>query len=497
MVWATTERIGCGDHFCETIEGYDEPNVYFMVCNYEPPGNFHGLQPYKVGAPCSNCPRESTCNGSLCESDKDLEDISQSPDTIETETESYFSSKPIERVNGMSTEHGQISSLQTTDYIDPSLTFQPTDGVPDLSPIVLVDFSLSTQDVSLTQVKGGTISAQLLENPTPTQRPEDASLTQAVQVAESTKSLENTKLTKSAENGGKTQSAESHINQLMETSSPPLSFQLPVTAYTVPPLTVTKKEKTTTSPNPSQTPSSKDQLYLLNQISNEKAPPHAPHIPAGPTTRSTEEPTKKMLLPTATLIPKLKQSPPSSLKKVKDQKYPQKDRPVKDPPYTDIKPKINKDKALSHQSTNSAKYALKASSVTKSQKWDILSNAPGQTIFGIPISRPHIYRKHIYRPSYSLHTSPVCPYPCVQQPSKLSLMAPLYRKKSQTYSAGQQNVWSFYKPSKKPSRGEFKHCRIREQTKMIRLFKEANLLPLCSPLPPSSPSSELPCGFTK
>ncbi|KAM4810233.1 peptidase inhibitor 16-like [Rhinophrynus dorsalis] len=36
IVWASTERVGCGDHFCEEIEGFDEPNVYFLVCNYEP-----------------------------------------------------------------------------------------------------------------------------------------------------------------------------------------------------------------------------------------------------------------------------------------------------------------------------------------------------------------------------------------------------------------------------------------------------------------------------
>ncbi|MEE6515186.1 hypothetical protein FKM82_023729 [Ascaphus truei] len=37
MVWAGTQRVGCGQNFCEKIEGFDEPNIYLLVCNYEPP----------------------------------------------------------------------------------------------------------------------------------------------------------------------------------------------------------------------------------------------------------------------------------------------------------------------------------------------------------------------------------------------------------------------------------------------------------------------------
>jgi len=39
IVWATTERVGCGMAFCA-----DESEVW--VCNYDPPGNWGGQHPY-------------------------------------------------------------------------------------------------------------------------------------------------------------------------------------------------------------------------------------------------------------------------------------------------------------------------------------------------------------------------------------------------------------------------------------------------------------------
>uniref|UniRef100_A0A8C5PMB5 Peptidase inhibitor 16 n=1 Tax=Leptobrachium leishanense TaxID=445787 RepID=A0A8C5PMB5_9ANUR len=66
MVWADTEKVGCGHHFCEKIKGYDVPKVHFLVCNYEPPGNYIGMKLYKEGSSCANCPAQSVCNGSLC-----------------------------------------------------------------------------------------------------------------------------------------------------------------------------------------------------------------------------------------------------------------------------------------------------------------------------------------------------------------------------------------------------------------------------------------------
>ncbi|KAK2491034.1 hypothetical protein MC885_008729 [Smutsia gigantea] len=66
VVWAKTERIGCGSHFCEKLQGVEETNIQLLVCNYEPPGNVKGQRPYQEGTPCSQCPSDYRCLDSLC-----------------------------------------------------------------------------------------------------------------------------------------------------------------------------------------------------------------------------------------------------------------------------------------------------------------------------------------------------------------------------------------------------------------------------------------------
>ncbi|XP_027814746.1 peptidase inhibitor 16 isoform X1 [Ovis aries] len=67
VVWAKTERIGCGSHFCEKLQGVEETDIHLLVCNYEPPGNVKGQRPYQEGTPCSQCPLGYHCKNSLCE----------------------------------------------------------------------------------------------------------------------------------------------------------------------------------------------------------------------------------------------------------------------------------------------------------------------------------------------------------------------------------------------------------------------------------------------
>ncbi|XP_039091198.1 peptidase inhibitor 16 isoform X1 [Hyaena hyaena] len=67
VVWAKTERIGCGSHFCEKLQGVEETNIHLLVCNYEPPGNVKRKRPYQEGTPCSLCPSGYRCENSLCE----------------------------------------------------------------------------------------------------------------------------------------------------------------------------------------------------------------------------------------------------------------------------------------------------------------------------------------------------------------------------------------------------------------------------------------------
>ncbi|KAM9445740.1 peptidase inhibitor 16-like [Clarias gariepinus] len=70
MVWAKSNRVGCASHFCKTVEGSTYNNTMIVVCNYFPPGNVEGVQPYEAGDPCSKCPEEMTgCIENTCRED--------------------------------------------------------------------------------------------------------------------------------------------------------------------------------------------------------------------------------------------------------------------------------------------------------------------------------------------------------------------------------------------------------------------------------------------
>ncbi|XP_037002116.2 peptidase inhibitor 16 isoform X1 [Artibeus jamaicensis] len=85
VVWAKTEKIGCGSHFCEKLQGVEETNIHLLVCNYEPPGNVKGQRPYQEGTPCSQCPSDYRCENSLCEPITVSEEAQELPQSV-TET---------------------------------------------------------------------------------------------------------------------------------------------------------------------------------------------------------------------------------------------------------------------------------------------------------------------------------------------------------------------------------------------------------------------------
>ncbi|KAF6365065.1 peptidase inhibitor 16 [Rhinolophus ferrumequinum] len=82
VVWAKTERIGCGSHFCEKLQGVEETNIHLLVCNYEPPGNVKGQRPYQEGTPCSQCPSGYHCENSLCEPIRGPEEAQDLPQLV-------------------------------------------------------------------------------------------------------------------------------------------------------------------------------------------------------------------------------------------------------------------------------------------------------------------------------------------------------------------------------------------------------------------------------
>lgn len=58
LVWAETNRVGCGF----TSYSTDNRRINYYVCNYGPAGNFAGKEVYKMGPACSQCPVQSVCS---------------------------------------------------------------------------------------------------------------------------------------------------------------------------------------------------------------------------------------------------------------------------------------------------------------------------------------------------------------------------------------------------------------------------------------------------
>ncbi|XP_072886558.1 uncharacterized protein [Hemitrygon akajei] len=72
VVWADSDKVGCASHYCDVLQGLSDNNLSILVCNYSPPGNVYGENPYKKGSPCSNCPDGFKCIDNLCTSEQDL-----------------------------------------------------------------------------------------------------------------------------------------------------------------------------------------------------------------------------------------------------------------------------------------------------------------------------------------------------------------------------------------------------------------------------------------
>ena len=57
LVWANTLRVGCGVTQCPSLAGLPGfSNAQFVVCDYNPAGNFIGQSPYVSGVTGSQCP---------------------------------------------------------------------------------------------------------------------------------------------------------------------------------------------------------------------------------------------------------------------------------------------------------------------------------------------------------------------------------------------------------------------------------------------------------
>nr|AAP45197.1 cysteine-rich protease inhibitor [Mus musculus]BAB03453.1 cysteine-rich protease inhibitor [Mus musculus] len=129
VVWSKTERIGCGSHFCETLQGVEEANIHLLVCNYEPPGNVKGRKPYQEGTPCSQCPLGYSCENSLCEPMRNPEKAQDSPPRVTEVPSTRATEAPSSRETG-------TPSLATSETLHFSVTKVSDSLATESSPAV-------------------------------------------------------------------------------------------------------------------------------------------------------------------------------------------------------------------------------------------------------------------------------------------------------------------------------------------------------------------------
>ncbi|XP_062974992.1 peptidase inhibitor 16 [Elgaria multicarinata webbii] len=152
VVWATSERVGCGTVFCETLHLTNDTDMNLLVCNYEPPGNVIGHKPYKEGAPCSMCPDGYSCKDSLCASSADVDATIEptiddstskattaSPDPTKLETTAILTTRPTLPPTSTSASGDIPETLTTGPEVEsqPTTTKDTTDNfTPSPSPLI-------------------------------------------------------------------------------------------------------------------------------------------------------------------------------------------------------------------------------------------------------------------------------------------------------------------------------------------------------------------------
>ncbi|TRZ01150.1 hypothetical protein DNTS_017553 [Danionella cerebrum] len=88
LVWADTSRIGCATHKCDTLKNLNFRKATILVCDYYPPGNYEGEQPYTTGMPCSKCPEHlPVCEDHLCVAENLSEDPNGGTEKMMNSTE--------------------------------------------------------------------------------------------------------------------------------------------------------------------------------------------------------------------------------------------------------------------------------------------------------------------------------------------------------------------------------------------------------------------------
>ncbi|CAM4685304.1 peptidase inhibitor 16 isoform X1 [Caretta caretta] len=177
VVWANSERVGCGMQFCKTLHGVEDPDLYLLVCNYDPPGNVRGRKPYKEGPPCSKCPEGYTCRNSICEPSVDSEEASTSSRT----TRPNLTTRPALATDTTPTSPTTTTSLRpaptpTSPTTTTSLRPAPTPTSPTTTTS-LRPAPTPTSPTTTTSLRPAPTTTTTTKRPNPTTRPAPASTT--------------------------------------------------------------------------------------------------------------------------------------------------------------------------------------------------------------------------------------------------------------------------------------------------------------------------------
>ncbi|KAM4835438.1 peptidase inhibitor 16 isoform 1-T1 [Thomomys bottae] len=148
VVWSKTERIGCGSHFCETLQGVEDTNIHLLVCNYEPPGNVKGQRPYQEGTPCSQCPAGYECKNSLC---TDLTEPNRVPEETQDLPHLEMEASGSKKTSIPTAATGSPSSLVTEVSSSPAMTVVP----PSLATEVPFSMATEVQSFPASEVPSG------------------------------------------------------------------------------------------------------------------------------------------------------------------------------------------------------------------------------------------------------------------------------------------------------------------------------------------------------
>ncbi|XP_054837308.1 peptidase inhibitor 16 [Eublepharis macularius] len=317
VVWASSERIGCGTEFCKTLEVLNETDMHLVVCNYQPPGNVKGRKPYKEGSPCSMCPDGYSCQDTLC-----VSSVGNMSSPGPTGVESIVITTESPKSISITTGPASTSSESPKPITDAEAEF-PTATEPTSSLEPTSDMDLETSPESQTKGTDATLTTGFAPHMNLDLTPSPASPeTGTTQVFYSELSASDGLITSEA-SMKKVEQPPTTVEPLQSTPKASLTPKLPSTpkipSPSKPPTTVEtlqstpkvsltpKLPSTPKIPSPSKPPTTVETLQSTPKASPTPKLPSTPKIPSPPKPPTTVETLQST--PKASPTPKLPSTP--------------------------------------------------------------------------------------------------------------------------------------------------------------------------------------------